>query len=601
MKWFKNKFWIYFAITILVCILAYLLFRRVKEGFQIPFRSMTTSNVPYPFNEVFLLSPTNMVDKYNGTDGKGIYSNDISTGVSAAVEDEYTKKGYSFKDARAYCQSLALNYPDLSNSMIKPDLATPAQIKRAFDLSGNWCVRAWASDGNAYYLPNGTNMCGIQPGQATHTLKKLTLRENQYAFAICYAPKPPAPAIAIQPFNVLQYNFVSSSALNEVMNGTGSDIFPILFSADQANYALDKPFVYNTATNMYVLYNGKYGTNGQTIERVDPTQPIQQIQYNAQTKRYEILTTGSAITLGDSTSVTSPTIENLKYNPVAARQYLIANFDTVNQKIISVSDTSYSDKPTDWVGVNPQGNSVGLDTACNAIIKLDTEYSSKLQRLRNLFRDVSGTVISLTWAKQENANIQATLYDACASTTPISSPACAKLATIDYDLFYTNPTQSTLSDLETLNYYRFYREQEICTTIANLKTVASILPSCSYTSNITDCPGMNINKETGQISQFDPNDSSVDSNGNKYYQDKKSYINFDINNVEVFKEALMQLSPLFQRSDYNDLLTNVFTQLSYVLRIPDLTDFSTASMKFNSISGAIKDIRSLLDLPLTYP
>lgn len=585
MKWSKYRFWIYFAIAIALFILAYFLFRGVKEGFQIPFRSMTTSNIPYPFNEVFLLSPTDMYDKYNGTDGKGIYSLDISTnidGTNAPVELEYSKKGYSFKDARAYCQSLASNYPDLSNSMIKPDLASPAQIKRAFDLSGNWCVRAWASDGNAYYLPNGTNMCGIEQGQATHTLQKLTLRENQYAFAICYAPKPPAPAIAIQPFNILQYNVISSSALNEVMNGTGSDIFPIVFSADQANYALDKPFIYDTVNNVYVLYDR------------------QQIQYNAQIKRYEILTTGPAITLDNSTSITSPTIENLKYNPVAARQYLIANFDTVNQNIINLSDTSYSDKPSDWVGVNPQGNSVGLDTACNAIIALDTEYSSKIQKLRNLFKDVSGTVISLTWAKKENANIQATLYDACASTTPVSSPACAKLATIDYDLFYKNPTQSTLSDLETLNYYRFYREQEICTTIANLKTVSSILPGCSYISNITDCVGMNINKDTGQLSQFDPNDSSVDANGNRYYQDKKAYIDFDINNVEVLKDALMQLSPLFQRSDYNDLLANVFTQLSYVLRIPDLTDFSTASMKFNSISAAIKDIRSLLNMPLVY-
>ena len=521
MKWWKQtNTWILIGIGIgvILCILACLNYS--KEGFQI-LRSMTSSNITYPFHEVFLVAPTNAIERM-----------DIYT---PQKDNNYINKGYTFEEARAFCQSLGMNSEDLSPSMPKADLATPAQLKTAYDMSGNWCLKGWASDGKVYILPNSQNKCGTDPITTTTTSTstppiittttafKLTETNPVIdpsgniarAFPICYAPKQPEPTAYAQPFNVFQYSMISEGILNKVMYGTGKDIFPKQFSADQAYYAL----------------------------------------------------------------------HDNSYNPVKAREYLINKFDTVNQTIIEKVDTSYSDKAEEW-----STGTVAVSTSCNSLQAIDTDYSNKLNKLRDLFKDVSGTVTSVMWAKSENANIQATVYDACYATTPVKSPACAKLATIDFDLFYTDPTYSTLSELETLNYYRFLREQELCTSIVNLRIVKNII-GCTYTSIVTDCRGVSDN-----MGEFDPTSSQFKYSDETTKTGMKTYMDFDINNVEALKYVLTEISPLFQVTAYKGILENVLERLSFILRTPSLADFANSSIKFDQIGKAITDIRSLLSL-----
>lgn len=464
------KWWILFGIVIGVCIILWIRYR--KEGFQTS-RTMTALNVTYPFNEVFLVAPTDAISNVN------IYG--------TLTELDYTNKGYTYDEAKKRCQNMGSNSP--------ADLATPEQIYRAFDLSGNWCVKAWGNDKKLYSIANGNNKCGQNAG-----VIQTNPTANQKAFAICYAPKPPAPSPAVQPFQPLEYQMIPSSILNIVMNGTGSDItgidiFPKQFTADQAYYALDQPFVYDTVNKRYDMYTA--GTA---------------MQFNIKLNRYEKYVSGPQISsLGNGSTAMTPSIQTLKYNSVAARQYLINNFDSVNRDILTKVDPTFTDNSSDWSGTNASGVLKSTAKSCADLAAVDLEYSTKLTNLRNLFKDVSGSVISLIWAKNENANIQATLYDICASTTPTTSPACAELAKIDFDTFYTDPTHSVLSDLEALNYYRFVREQEICTIIVNLKTIKDLL-QCSYQSLITDCGGLTVNKSTKLISEYDPNDPLYNAN-----------------------------------------------------------------------------------------
>lgn len=591
MKWWKRpNTWILIGIAVSLCILAWWLSYR-KEGFQtVPNgRTMSTTNISYPFNEVFLLAPTDTLNKVN------LYS--VPTDIQYA-------KGYTYEEARQACQSFGAAFPDINKSDISgADLATPERIYRAFDLSGNWCVKAWGIDRKVYILRNGNNKCGETTNgvDSTGPIIKIgsdgTVKTDstgvEKAFAICYAPKPPAASTGsefVNNFQPIQYNMISQSMLNKVISGmgvdiSGIDIFPKEFTADQAYYALDIPFVYNATNKNYTKYTSQTP-----------------VYYNRKYKRYEINISNpidtsiyTAVTFGNGSSATNPSKETLKYNVLAARQYLIDNFDTVNTTISRKVDTTYSDTEADWSDtVGTDGLKAKVSKSCGLLQTVDHDYSTKLNSLKALFADVSGSVLSLIWAKNENTNIQATIFDVCANTTPLSSPACAKLATLDYDTFYSDPSHSTLSDLETLNYYRYLREQEMCTTIVNLKTVKDIL-GCSYTSEITDCPNLHINPDTKAISQYDSTDTTKDASGNPYYVANKQYINLDTNNVEGLKYALRDISPLFQVASYKDLLTNVLTTLSYLVRTPSLVDFSNSKMKFDQVTRAINDIQTILN------
>jgi len=518
MKWWKQlDSWICIGIFIVTIVFIWWSWKS-REGFDV----RTIPNVAYPLKEVYLVAPNDYVD------GVDIYSTNYP-------DSKYNLNGYTYKQAQKVCQDLG------------GDLATFAQVQQALSLGGNWCVKGWMKDGlttnsipaypvylaqlenpaynktcsktaTGIYSTLGSNPIIVNSGGASVTDTDLN---NATAFPVCYAPKPANPAAAIQPFSNTSYSWLDATINQVIMTGAYNlldstkeqDLFPVVFTQDQVNYAL------MTLTGAY-----------------------------------------------------NPSIyPKTKWDVRGIRGYLISNMGAVNTAIRTATHPSYSD--------DPRNNS------CESLSTIDGDYAIKISTLQRSFKDVSGAVGTAIKSKYENSEIQANIFDICKNLTPTASPACAKLATIDYDIFYKNPTQSVLSDLETLTYNRILLESELCTSIIAVQQVKSLI-KCGYTSMASKycanlcAPGINNCAISTQLAY-----SSGDS---------KQYIEFDQNNVEGLKYALTNISPLFTASTYKDILSSAITSLTTVLINPQLIDFSTSNQKMRYINKLIDDIQTTL-------
>ena len=492
MKWYYK-----ILIGAIIFAVVYLLYTyTTTEGFQ------TISNVQYRFNEVFLVAPNQVSEKGNPVP---LYSN---SSVLSSFSDYYKKQGYTYPEAEKICRDYG------------GDLATLDQLKVAYDNSGNWCPAGWIKDDrtNAYYLPSKQYLCGLSlvnlpsrpskpPGVSMPKITAPVDSENtRRAFAICYAPKPAEPSISVNEFNDSRYSMIADTMLNSIMNASGSDIFPIPFTAAQAYYAIDISGR-DTATNTF--------------------------------------------------------------NSKQARDWLMANYERVDSAILA-TDTTYNDTATDWTtlaGVTQK--------SCGLIEAKDIIVSDQVKKLQDHFKDISGIVLSAIKSKTENAKIQSMLFDVCKATNPTASPACAKLATLDFDLFYTNPTHSTLADLETLNIQIYQRKNEVCGILYNIRVIKSAL-GCPYTDPIPQCTGCNIDTVKGI---FDCSNSPI----------------FDTSNIGGLRYSLEQISPLFDVQGYNELLGNILDKLSYVVETPSLSSFNASDANTKMIFSAINDVKSLIN------
>jgi len=203
---------------------------------------------------------------------------------------------------------------------------------------------------------------------------------------------------------------------------------------------------------------------------------------------------------------------------------------------------------------------------------------NKILTIQRGFRDVSGYVLAALQSKTENANIQAMLYDICSKTTPAASPACSKLATIDFDLFY-NSSHNTLSDLQTLNIEVLRRKTEICGILYNVRKIKSVF-NCQYPNLIENCDKCIITEKTATTDAvFDCSNSKI----------------LDINNIGGLEYSLEQLSPLFEsNNEYKTLLSAAIQQLSEMVETPLTTNFASTESNIRLINIAIRNISDLL-------
>jgi len=202
----------YLLIGICVSILLlYLIFGSTQEGF-----STFSENVDYTpyFKEVFLVAP----DQWGHADN---YVN-----LYGQVKPV---RGYTYDAAAAQCATYG------------GTLATKAQLTMAFNKFGaNWCPGGWVQDDKAnLYNPmvkNGT--CGFPSD--TSGVQKTSPYPGGLGYPICYAVKPPNPSPYVRDFNSANFSMVSSDVLTAVTNGPGTDMYPIVFSASQAYWALEQ-------------------------------------------------------------------------------------------------------------------------------------------------------------------------------------------------------------------------------------------------------------------------------------------------------------------------------------------------------------------------
>jgi hypothetical protein len=220
-----------------------------------------------------------------------------------------------------------------------------------------------------------------------------------------------------------------------------------------------------------------------------------------------------------------------------------------------------------------------ISKSCDLVKLKDNDVSEKILSLQRAFRDVSGYVIAAVKSKEENAKIQSLLFEVCSNTNSVASPACAKLATLDFDLFYTSPTHNTLADLEVLNQQLYMRREEVCTILRNIRNIKRTL-GCPYTPNAAECTeGCKITPATATTKE------TVDCSNTTI---------FDINGIGALRYSLEQLSPLFDKEGYTDILKSVMERLSYIVQTPSLANFNNSIHNMKLISTAIREIQELV-------
>ena len=269
-----------------------------------------------------------------------------------------------------------------------------------------------------------------------------------------------------------------------------------------------------------------------------------------------------------------------------ARKYLIANIaatgSTNPDTKIYKTDSGYT-----------EDMEYGSMDVCPILASTRAKFVNKFGKLRSIFSDVSGAVISMLGAKNENAKFAAKLQDICSEETPQSSPACMTLATLDFSLLYntSGPTTnllgtagdsdfnvvdsstSRLAALEALNTFKFMREEELCMAHERIQTIETFIecPSTSRDSIGSQCAYVNVGSGLPQ---------------------HLGMIGLDVNAQDFLKLRLQEISPYFATSNYAQLVSGILNQLSLTLRLPSLNDFSSSNERFKQAQDRISAIQS---------
>jgi hypothetical protein len=225
-------------------------------------------------------------------------------------------------------------------------------------------------------------------------------------------------------------------------------------------------------------------------------------------------------------------------------------------------------------GRTPQTDAEKTSTAstasCADLAATKTDFETKLTSLERSFSDLSGAVYSAIAAKDENTNyIQSQITSICKNPPPGSpnvADACARLLSLDYDIFYRNldPTGKTqrnlITDLETINMTLAMQE---CTLQENFGALKFMMDAV--------CPDMTRTWATlGDNTMNSKIISCTYPDDRKDIPSSAFQVGSDIqlNMVGLFKYNLEQISPYFNTDKYASLITSVLNQLSVTMRTP---------------------------------
>ena len=447
------------------------------------------------------------------------------------VDANKYSSAYSLEEARAKCVSMGAT------------LATVQQLKTAAALGATWCVVGWADDGNKYapvqqLCPNTTSNEDDTTSNEDVPIvntngNRVVLRNKNSAKLVKITTNPPAKAYplcwGVKP---------SEPTVN-------------VHAFSRTSYNMLNPDLVSSVMNpgFNDLYPGTFTAD--------------EAHYALEQKNYNI----------DAAEGDNP-----------ARKYLIDNIATAG-----------STNPDTKIYKNDSGYTEDMEygsvDACAVLASTRTKFANKFATLRSVFSDVSGAVISMLGAKNENAKFSAKLQDICSEETPQSSPACMTLATLDFSLLYSTSGSATnllgpggdsdfnvvdtstsrLAALEALNTFKFMREGELCTAYQRIQSIETYI-GCASTSLDTlgsQCAYVNIGSEP-----------------------VLKMIGLDVNSEEFLKLRLQEISPYFATSNYSQLVSGILNQLSLTLRLPSLNDFSTANQKFKQAEDRISAIQS---------
>lgn len=488
---------------------------------------MTTFNVKYPSKELFLVAP-------NVRNPVNIYQDGYNTSTTPDMNALYTG-AYTKADAQAKCESLGAQ------------LATLGQLQIASRLGADWCLAGWVTDDTNMYAP-------IQPICPP-------LNKSTGSYPDCKS---------ICPSTVQNTEGVNSSGSS---NSSGrvkppalrkftrppERAYPICWGMKPPAPAVDVQYFSKINYSMI-------GSELMNLVMNGPSTGLFPVTFTADQASYAL--------------------EKTNYDGALARQYLIDNIGSVNNKIYQ-TDPNYSE----------DGSNLGLG-ACTILSNTRTKFHGQFEDLRAVFRDVSGAVISMLGAKNENASFAAKLQNICSKETPESSPACAKLGTLDYDLLYSikgsgvnmlnltgaeegssnkwtvlDTSTSRLAALEALNTFRFQREGELCRAYDRIYSLETYI-GCSMTDG------------TGPIAECAYKDLGSGIGSTQVMKD------LDVNSEEFLKLRLKEIAPYFTSPNYRELAAGIINQLSLTIRLPSLNDFDSSNQNWKAVKDRIDSIQS---------
>ena len=524
------KLWKIGLYILCILIVVYWFFYLRREGFQ-DAPPVTTLNVPYntKYTETYLVAPNvpnlqSFVPLNEDTlNSDGSLANNKNAEGVFGVQQDYYKDAYSFDDAQGMCENFGAT------------LATPAQMKIAATLNGFWTVAGWASDGKQYI---------VVPQEMSYSIPN----------TLCYT---------------VGANCFSGSNGSNGSNGSGSSGSAIGSSPWNPLLELNAPAITKAFPVCWGVKPPKPTMNVTFFNTTDysmfSSSLLGSVMYPASTDLLQVqFTTDQAVYA----------LQKTNYNFADARALLIGNspstgFGNINTAIYqeAVGSDAYAQDISDL-------NMVPCDILTTTFQNFQTQFNS----LRSVMADVSGGVVAMNRSKDENAKFQMELESICYIESPTTSPACSKIATLDFELIYgttgSDLSTSRLAALELLNVTLFQREQELCMAMNNLFQVQSILKCPSSQGSSPDCV-------YGPIGSG-PNSGSA-----------WTMVGLQPNGEAYLKLKLQEISPYFAISTYKTLLKAI-DELSVIISIPTLNDFNTSAQNFSAVNNNIKAIQSYL-------
>ena len=443
------------------------------------------------------------------------------------------------KDEYDYSLAYSLEEAKAKCVSMGATLATPEQVKTATNLGATWCVAGWAMDGNRY----------------------VPVQEK------C----PKAKEIGTEVGNSVVLPTGKSSKLVRLGNTAPMKGYALCWGVKPPEPTVNVQQFSPTSYNMISPNLISSVMNPGSTDIYPGTFTADEANYALEMNNYNI---GAA--KGN--------------NP--ARKYLITNIGgsgSANPDTrIYQTDPNYS-----------EDIEKGSDSACSILADIRSKYKLKFDGLRKVFSDVSGAVVNMLGAKNENAFFAAKLQDICSQETPESSPSCMKLATLDFSLLYnvTGPTTSLLGStagsgdsdfnvvdsstsrlatLEALNSFKFQREKELCEAFQRIQTIEDLI----------SCPAASRGSIGSQCSYVNVGPTPV-----------LQMIGLEVNAQEFLKLRLQEISPYFTTSNYTtgqyaNFVSQILNKLSFTIRLPSLNDFKTTNQNFKEANDRISAIQS---------
>jgi len=252
-----------------------------------------------------------------------------------------------------------------------------------------------------------------------------------------------------------------------------------------------------------------------------------------------------------------------------ARKYIVDNWSTLNNDIRGTDPTPQDNENVDnW--------KLAKLKSCQTLDTIQTDIITKHNTLKGAYAYLKRLTAATADAKGENMNLQREIAYVCRGMTADTSPACKRLAELDFTTFYQNlGTGNFFPALDNLNGMLAARECEMLTGVEALQFIMEKL-NCAQEALPFKTAILGDSKDSAgnyyDCTAPTANTAAYEANfPNRFTRDSIGFIP-----SEELKKALEEISPFFNSPGYEKLFSQTLNQLSVLLSIPQLNDYATA-------------------------